>query len=273
METLTILDLFLSTIILFTISLSSLSLEYSLVARSWEISRMRASFPLSSWKCSLIMETMNWYLWAYFPSSSLKWSLIMELITWYLSYASRWSFPILDWSSDIFSTWFYFFWKIYLEFLRSCVTKSSWTATAAYGSSSSLIGIWGLSGVAFDILMVLTWATGDFLFFPIFVLPNLFFFLGGILLFGLEGREFLSLFPTPARAGNNWVALPPSTGRSVLSSSYAKTPSPFLILASAGGNWAALPPSPGHSVLSSSSISWWIENAIVTFWWWQWIRE
>ena len=65
------------------------------------------------------------------------------------------------------------------------------------------------------------WETGDFLFFPVFVLPNFFLFLGGILFFSLEVREFLSPFPIPSSAGNNGVVLPPSPGYSVFSSLYA----------------------------------------------------
>ena len=78
MNTLTILDFFLSVIILFVISLSSLSLEASLVASSWSIAQMQAYFPPRSWKCSLIMEAMTWSLWAYFPSGSCKFYLIVE---------------------------------------------------------------------------------------------------------------------------------------------------------------------------------------------------
>ena len=219
------------------------------------------------------MEAMAWYLWEYFTSISWKCSLIMESMTWFFSYASRWSCPILDWSSDIFSVWFSFIWRRSLAFLRSCVTVSYLIANPSARSSSSLVGIWGLSGVAFVALMVFTWETGDLLPPPVFFLPKLFFFLGGILFFGLEGRDCIYPFTIPTRAGNNWASLSPSPGRRVFSSSYAKTPSPFTILASSGGNRAALPPSPGHIVFSSSSIYWWIENSIVAFWWWQWIRE
>ena len=188
MKTLTILDFFLLEIIFFAISFSSLSLEAILVACSWAIARIRASFTSSSWKCSLIMEAMTWSLWASFPSSSWKFSLIMESMTRYLSHASHWNCPILDWRLDIVSVWLSFFWRRYLDFLIIFVTVRSLIATPAAVSSSSLVSLWGLSGVAFDTLMVFTWATGDFLFFPVFVLQNFFFFLGGILFFGLEGN-------------------------------------------------------------------------------------
>ena len=160
-------------------------------------------------------------------------------MTWYLSYGSLWSCPILDCSSDILLVWFPFVWRRYIAFLRSCVVVSSWIATPAAGSSSSLVGLWGLSGVSFDVLMVFTWETGEFLFFPVFFLQNFFFFLGGILFFGLEGREFISPFPISASAGNISVALPPSPGRSVLSSSYA---TPFWCLAMALASPSPLPP-------------------------------
>ena len=162
-------------------SLRSLSLESSLVTCSWAIAQMRAYFPSSSWNCSLIMEA----------------------ITWYFSHASRWSCSILGCISDIFSVWFPFVWRRYLAFLRSCVAVSSWIPTSVEGSSFSLVYLWGISGVAFDTSMVFTWETGDFLFFPVFVLPNLFFFLGGIPFSGLEGREFSSPFPIPVSTGNN----------------------------------------------------------------------
>ena len=48
MKTLTILDLFLSAIILFAVSLISLSLEAILVAWRLDIARMRESLPLST---------------------------------------------------------------------------------------------------------------------------------------------------------------------------------------------------------------------------------